>query len=357
MKRFILHLAAAALMTAIFSGTAYASDISSVSISFREEKTEPGTVWEAEPYCSSSSYSISDVSWAYDRDSWVPARKLTCTVTLQAEDENKFTKNPSVSVSNGEKVVANRRDPDVLEVKLNYIPKMKLPAPGGVYFNDEYTLEWEKVSYAAGYEIRVSRNGSSVATKKIGSRNETEADISEYASDDEDIITVELRSVGPSNKKSYIQDSDWYAFDETLESTGDSTYYGQYRDYTLTNTDDEGHKEYASGWQQVNGNWFYFDPAAGNVAVHSAWREINGSWYYFNQDGKMLTGLTVIDNQEYYLSPESGAMMTGWVRSGPDGPWYYFNDMTDAEVPLGARLRNTVTPDGYPLDQEGNWIR
>ena len=357
MKRTLFVFIMAAMISTALSVPAMAAEISSVSISIKEEKTDPGTVWEAEPYCSSSSYSISDVSWAYDHDSWVPARKLTCTVTLAAEDDNRFTKNPGVSVSNGEKVLANRKAPDELEVKLNYIPKMKLPAPGGVYFDDEYSLEWEKVPYAAGYEVRISRNGSSVATKKLGSRNDTRADISEYASDDEDIITVELRSVGPDNKKSYIQDSDWFAFDETVESTGDTTYYGQYSNYTLTNTDDESHKEYASGWQQINGNWFYFDPAAGNTAKHNSWLFDHGSWYYFDHDGKMVTGAYSVDGQDYYFSPDTGAMQTGWIQTAPDGPWSYFNDGSNTDVPFGAKLRNTVTPDGYQLDADGTWAR
>lgn len=53
------------------------------------------------------------------------------------------------------------------------------------------------------------------------------------------------------------------------------------------------------GWQDINGNWYYF--GTGGVAV-TGWAAIGGKWYYFNSDY---------------------AMVTGWQSIG--GKWYTFN--------------------------------
>ena len=66
-------------------------------------------------------------------------------------------------------------------------------------------------------------------------------------------------------------------------------------------------------------------------------------WY---QDG---------DGNSYYLNPNSdgtlGRMVTGWQLI--DEKWYYFNEISDGK--RGALLKNTTTPDGYVVDENGVW--
>ena len=59
----------------------------------------------------------------------------------------------------------------------------------------------------------------------------------------------------------------------------------------------------------------------------------------------MVTGLYQVYHSTYYFDG-SGVMKTDWIKLG-DG-WHYFDKS-------GAMLRNTVTPDGYYVDQEGIW--
>ena len=59
----------------------------------------------------------------------------------------------------------------------------------------------------------------------------------------------------------------------------------------------------------------------------------------------MLVGLNQVDGKQYYFSA-SGAMQTGWQRV--DGNWYYFQ----AD---GSLLKNSTTPDGYKVNEEGIW--
>ena len=46
-------------------------------------------------------------------------------------------------------------------------------------------------------------------------------------------------------------------------------------------------------------------------------------------------------------------MIMGWHQI--DGKWYYFN--TEDGAKQGMMLKNTVTPDGYPVNEQGVWIQ
>ena len=57
----------------------------------------------------------------------------------------------------------------------------------------------------------------------------------------------------------------------------------------------------------------------------------------------------------YYLNPLSdntkGRMVTGWLQI--NGKYYYFNDESDGT--RGKMYRNTMTPDGFRVDENGVW--
>ena len=77
-------------------------------------------------------------------------------------------------------------------------------------------------------------------------------------------------------------------------------------------------------------------------------------WFVFDAAGNMLTGwFKDADGNTYYLNQNSdntlGAMQTGWVLIV--GNYYYFNDMPDNT--RGRMLRNTRTPDGYYVNENG----
>lgn len=89
----------------------------------------------------------------------------------------------------------------------------------------------------------------------------------------------------------------------------------------------------------------------------SSWKEVNGIWYHFNEEGYMQTGwYTDIDGNQYYLLPTDGStqgsMVTGWQLI--DNKWCYFNMESDGTK--GRLLYNTVTPDGYYVNEKGEWI-
>lgn len=77
-----------------------------------------------------------------------------------------------------------------------------------------------------------------------------------------------------------------------------------------------------AGWQEFNGNRYYFFPGTGQMAT--GWQEIEEASYYFEPGtGEMVTGRQVLEDGIYYFSPETGAMLTGWQEI--DGERRYFS--------------------------------
>ena len=98
-----------------------------------------------------------------------------------------------------------------------------------------------------------------------------------------------------------------------------------------------------TGWKWFDNHYRYFD-ATGDMKT--GWIKDKGIWYYLNpEDGIMLIGLNKVNSDHYYFDT-TGAMQTGWKQV--DGNWYYFQ----AD---GSLLKNSTTPDGYKVNEEGIW--
>jgi hypothetical protein len=98
------------------------------------------------------------------------------------------------------------------------------------------------------------------------------------------------------------------------------------------------------GWVEEENGWRF--KVAGGEVITDLWAEINGIIYYFTPEGIMATGWYLYEGQWYYFH-NSGEMLTGWVEV--EGKWYYLDD-------TGACLMDTVTPDGYQVDDTGAMI-
>ena len=109
-------------------------------------------------------------------------------------------------------------------------------------------------------------------------------------------------------------------------------------------------------WIQDEKGWWY-KRADGSYPKNSwGYEAYNGKsyWYYFLDSGYMATGWVDVNGSKYYLFPNSdgwkGRMLTGWQWI--DGNCYYLDPQGQNE---GALYRNTTTPDGFTVDQEGRW--
>lgn len=110
-------------------------------------------------------------------------------------------------------------------------------------------------------------------------------------------------------------------------------------------------------WSKEGDKWTFNN----GTSYSSQWEYLyyNGtySWYFFDQDGFIKTGwLTDANGKKFYLNPakdgKQGGMYTGWHQI--DGKWYYF--IQDAGSSQGQLLTGTTTPDGYTVNENGEWI-
>ena len=80
--------------------------------------------------------------------------------------------------------------------------------------------------------------------------------------------------------------------------------------------------------------------------------KVKADTYYFNIAGELVTGwVQTIDNNKYFFEVDynanEGKMVKGWKVV--EGKWYFFGDD-------GAMYRYTMTPDGYLVDANGEYV-
>lgn len=116
--------------------------------------------------------------------------------------------------------------------------------------------------------------------------------------------------------------------------------------------DVNGNRQEAYTWIKINNAWW---PFAADGYLKTGWflDPQNNNWYMVDENSGMITEWYQDDkNNIYYLDPENGSMAVGWKYI--DEKWYYFSEISDSSY--GAMYRDTITPDGYLLDENGAWI-
>ena len=90
----------------------------------------------------------------------------------------------------------------------------------------------------------------------------------------------------------------------------------------------------------------------GSTYERLTWELNNGAWHVFGADGYAKSGLVFAPalGGYFYIDINTG-MKTGWQLI--DGKWYYFNDVSDGF--RGKLLKDTKTPDGYQVGEDGVW--
>lgn len=101
---------------------------------------------------------------------------------------------------------------------------------------------------------------------------------------------------------------------------------------------------YNGDWVSIDGRWYLrLDDFS---YAKSRWAYIKDKWYLFGTDSVMFTGWQQIGNDWYYLE-ETGEMVIGWKLINQK--WYYMDN-------TGVMFTNVITPDGYKLNEKGEWI-
>ena len=114
-----------------------------------------------------------------------------------------------------------------------------------------------------------------------------------------------------------------------------------------------GRTNTAGQWKMEEKHWTFLDEKGNKL---TGWIVSNGEWYYLDENGKMKTGWLLDNGKWYFLSTEmaekTGRALTGWQWI--DGYCYFFSTIDDSS--LGILYVNRMTPDGYHVNQSGQWI-
>ena len=114
-----------------------------------------------------------------------------------------------------------------------------------------------------------------------------------------------------------------------------------------------GRTNTAGQWKMEEKHWTFLNEKGNKL---NGWIVSNGEWYYLDENGKMKTGWLLDNGKWYFLSTEmsakTGRALTGWQWI--DGYCYFFSTVDDNS--LGILYVNRMTPDGYHVNQSGQWI-
>lgn len=157
-----------------------------------------------------------------------------------------------------------------------------------------------------------------------------------------EIVFCEKDGTLSKDKWQKVSDS-WYFFDADGRAVGGWLQAGG-QWYYLDKTD----KQMSTGWLKTADNvWYLLDEVNGNMKA--GWQQRDGVWYLLDEvNGDMKTGWQQRNGKWYLLDEVNGDMKTGWHFK--NGVWYYLSEN-------GEMAENTITPDGYRVDDSGAWIQ
>ena len=125
----------------------------------------------------------------------------------------------------------------------------------------------------------------------------------------------------------------------------------------------------ATGWQEENGSWVYYDKS-GDLETEK-WEKSGDNWFYLNEDGEMATDAIVEYSDNYYYVDENGAMVTNkWVSvenedydgdddEEPANHWYYFGSNGKAyksSASASSAAFKDINGKKYTFDDEGKML-
>lgn len=127
----------------------------------------------------------------------------------------------------------------------------------------------------------------------------------------------------------------------------------------------------ATGWQEENGSWRYYDN--GGSMVTDSWKKSGNNMFYLDSNGEMAKSQLIDFDGNYYYVNSSGAMVTNQWREmpneddyeedAPESHWYYFQSngrAYKASDSGNTSFKSIKKADGttkkYAFDSEGKML-
>lgn len=318
-KKIGITMSAAALFAASASSAAFAARLEDVSVQFSIGEHNDTTYPKMDVIpMEESLYSVESAAFVQYVDPYTnrPNRYPTAEVVLKPADGYTF-KSSSESYFNlfggGAEYLSARKSGDsstlTLTVEFENMGPTSIGLPASVSLDENGLASWTPVGDAGSYEVTIMRNGKANNPTKttvtgtslnIGSLITKTGDYS---------IRVSAVSRYDAKLKSDYAYSDSISVDDSLlaKFASDAASYAETSGQWIET-------ENGCWYQNPDGTW----PASG-------WQQIDGNWYFFNAQGYRQTGWVLWNNQQYYCDSD------------------------------GKMLASTTTPDGYYVDANGVW--
>jgi hypothetical protein len=321
-KKAASVLLSAGMMASMFSGMAWASTsrtkISSVTLTIDADVSvgeTGGTISVEVP--SSAHYSFSSYEFDDDSTEWEAGDKPKIEITLTADDDYYFS-SPSVKLKGDDATVSSKSYEDDKETM---IVTIRLDALEGNYELDNVewlsdsspVATWDDDEGVNQYQVRLYRNGSSVATATTtSSRYYDFASLITRTGD----YTFRVRSYKSSSKHGEWYESSSLDVDDDMLATIKSGNYSTASSSsstsgTVSGPASSGSVTFSSYWfQDTDGSWKVRD-RNGNL-VTNCWLcddAVSGNgqnvWYLLDANGNLVTGALVKDSLGNYYSIET----------------------------------------------------
>lgn len=234
------------------------------------------------------------------------------TIYLKADEGYFFalTKASSLKLTGATYVKASKQDSSetlALRVKLPSMTE-RLGPETEVELSTSGLATWGEVDGAGSYELRLYRNGTRIGMS--------------------------------------CQSTDQLFYDYTNLISKPGSYQVKVRAVNKQNSSNKGE------WMESEAVTISDELAAirsetaGRLPIKGEWKSEENRLWYEHEDGTYTRNNWEMIDEKWYLFDENGYVRTGWVEW--EGEQYYCKDET------GEMLRNTTTPDGYILDNEGH---
>ncbi len=321
MRRFGKQALLAATVVAMLAATAAPTfaatrkKIKTISVEV-EADIEPETRYGEEEInvevkggrCSFDYYEIENVGFEWMEDD-VPE----LTLYIRADEGYYFalTKASAVKLTGATYVKATKQDSSetlALRVKLPSMAE-RVGSQTEVTLTDGGFAYWDEVQGAGSYEVRLYRNGTGVGASYLTCET-NQIDLRDQMSK-AGTYNVKVRGVNkikPENK-------------------------GKWSDSNGVSISAEQAKLIRSGQTSLS------------MPTRGEWISDDRGWWYSHSDGTCTKNNWECIKNEWYFFDEDGYMKTGWIDW--NGKRYYCDEHT------GAMLKNTTTPDGYILGNDG----
>ena len=318
-KKIGITMSAAALFAAAAAPAAFAARLEDVSVQFSIGEHNDTTYPKMDVIAMEESlYSVESAAFIQYVDPYTnrPNRYPTAEIVLKPAEGYTF-KSSSESYFNlfggGAEYLSARKSGDsstlTLTVEFENMGPTSIGRPASVSLDENGLASWTPVGDASSYEVTIMRNGKA--------NNPTKTTVTGTSLNIGSLITrtgdYNIRVSAVSRYDGKLKSD--YAYSDSI-SVDDSA-------LAKFASDAASYEKTSGQWIETENGCWYQNPDGTWPA--SGWQQIDGNWYFFNAQGYRQTGWVLWNNQQYYCDSD------------------------------GKMLAGTTTPDGYYVDASGVW--